>query len=37
MTYKEREENLFAKWMEACMKQDGINPKEDFAYDGILF
>ena len=37
MTYKEREENLFKRWMNACKMQDGINPNEDFAYDGILF
>ena len=36
-TYKEREEELFARWMEACRVKDGINPEEDFAYDGILF
>ena len=37
MTYKEREENLFKQWMNACKMQDDINPNEDFAYDGILF
>ena len=36
-TYKEREEELFARWMEVCRVKDGINPQEDFAYDGILF
>lgn len=35
--YKEREEELFARWMESCEEKDGINPDEDFAYDGILF
>lgn len=37
ITYREREEKLFAKWMQACKEIDGINPQEDFAYDGLLF
>ena len=36
-TYKEREEELFARWIEACIVSDRINPEEDFAYDGLLF
>jgi len=36
-TYREREEELFARWMQRCAEIDNINPDEDFAYDGLLF
>lgn len=35
--YHEREDELFARWMQRCKELDGINPVEDFAYDGLLF
>ena len=37
ITFKEREEKLFALWMQACKEIDGIDPQEDFAFDGLLF
>ena len=37
ITYKEREEKLFAEWMQACKEIDGIDPQEDFAFDGLLY
>ena len=35
--YHEREEELFERWKQRCEELDGINPIEDFAYDGLLF
>ena len=35
--YKDREEALFARWMQAYKEIDGINPEEDFAFDGLLY
>ncbi len=35
-TYKEREEALFERWLQACIQYDGITPS-DFAWDGLLF
>lgn len=36
-TYREREDELFDRWMQKCAALDGINPEEDFAFDGILY
>ena len=37
VTYKAREEALFARWKEACRQKDGIDPDTDFACDGVLY
>ena len=35
-TFRERENALFARWLQACMERDGISA-DDFAYDGMLY
>jgi hypothetical protein len=36
-SYKEREDELFERWMQVYRDRDGINPEEDFAFDGVLY
>ena len=36
VTFRQREEALFAKWLQACIEKDGISTDE-FARDGLLF
>ena len=35
-TLRERENELFARWLQACMEKDGISA-DDFACDGVLY
>ena len=36
VTFRQREEALFAKWLQACIEKDGISTDE-FARDGFCF
>lgn len=37
LTLKEREDELFVRWMQAYREAEGINPDTDFACDGLLY